>query len=124
MYYYQKLMTSVPWRDCVPSAFIDHNRNPRGSLAEQCKISLRPDGEPVLPDETLGQIARREAEAHLFTPEQAGAARPLSRCAMLPNRHCSLAQVASIVERPLTKPNCRSPSSTIARNRPRLPTQK
>lgn len=72
LYYYQKLLLNVTWRDPTPTAFITPD-NPRGSLAEQCRISCRPDGSTVLPDGDEAAIARHEAEARLFSPEQVNA---------------------------------------------------
>lgn len=74
LYFYQKLMLNCPWRDCTPTAFLTAD-NPRGSLEEQCRITRRPlrdgsPGETILPDGDLAEIARHEAEARLFSPEQ------------------------------------------------------
>ena len=70
LFYYQKLLLNVPWRDATPESFITPD-NPRGSLAEQCRITTRADGvTTILPDGDEAEIARREAEARLFSPEQ------------------------------------------------------
>jgi len=80
LYYYQKLMLNTPWRDPTPSAFVDPVLNPRGSLKEQCRLTVRRDGSPIMPHGDEAEVARAEAEARLFTPEQARA-RPAPRAA-------------------------------------------
>lgn len=69
LYYYQKLLLNVPWRQCRPESFITAT-NLRGSLAEQCRISTRPDGQSILPDGDEAEIARYESEKRHFNPGQ------------------------------------------------------
>ena len=71
LYYYQKLLLNIPFRDETPTALVSRTpadatlpSNPRGSMREECVCR------GLIPNGDLDEVVRREAEKRLFMPEQ------------------------------------------------------
>ena len=61
LYFYQKLLLNVPWRDATPDSFISHATNPTGSLRQECVVrNLIPAGDD------LSSMLQQDAEDRLF----------------------------------------------------------
>ena len=71
LYYYQKLLLNIPFRDETPTALVSRTpadatlpSNPRGSMREECVCR------GLILNGDLDEVVRREAEKRLFMPEQ------------------------------------------------------